>query len=109
MATRLIILGATQVMVLPYYLFTGRLIKRIERQVARIKANNPLISIDLCGYLGIHDLLVQLMEERLEEARSGEVLECDGCKFREIAEQHMAPHHHHHHGPDDHGHGVHDH
>ncbi|MBF0589129.1 MAG: sirohydrochlorin chelatase [Magnetococcales bacterium] len=92
---RLVRLGATQVIVVPYYLFTGRLIKRIQRQVERIKGQYPTIPMGLAGYLGIHDLLIEVVEQRLEEAKRGEVLECDGCKFREIAEEHHDHHHHH--------------
>ncbi len=38
---RLDLLGASQIIVLPYYLFTGRLIKRIDQQVQRLRSQYP--------------------------------------------------------------------
>ncbi|MBW6453980.1 MAG: sirohydrochlorin chelatase, partial [Methyloprofundus sp.] len=40
---RQIKLGMTQVCVLPYYLFTGTLIERIDKQVAHLQAQYPQI------------------------------------------------------------------
>ena len=93
-------LGMMQVVVLPYYLFTGRLIKRITRQVARLKEQYPRLAIAQAGYLGINDRVVELLDRRLAEARGTvnlSMMECDGCKFRAIAEAHVE-HHHHEHG-----------
>ncbi|MBF0144913.1 MAG: sirohydrochlorin chelatase [Magnetococcales bacterium] len=88
-------LGAMQVIVAPYYLFTGRLIKRIHKQVERMTRQYPHIAFGLAGYLGINDRVVEVLETRLEEVRSQSVsmLECDGCRVREIAREHEAGHH----------------
>ncbi len=91
-------LGMKQVVVLPYYLFTGRLIKRITKQVARLQQQYPQLAIAQAGYLGINEKLVELLDQRLEEARGKRpetMMECDGCKVREVAE--ASGHHHHHH------------
>ena len=93
---RLVRLGMTQVIVVPYYLFTGRLIKRIERQVERLAGIYPTTSLGLARYMGLNEKLVSLVSERLEETRSGSVptMACDGCRIREVAQEHM--HHHEH-------------
>ncbi len=90
--------GMMQMVVLPYYLFTGRLIKRITRQVARIKEQYPRLAIQQAGYLGINNKIIEIMERRLAEVRGEKtvsMMECDGCKFREIAEAHVDHHHDH--------------
>ncbi|MBF0357085.1 MAG: sirohydrochlorin chelatase [Magnetococcales bacterium] len=93
---RMVKLGMMQVVVLPYYLFTGKLIKRITKQVARLQEQYPQIAIAQAGHLGINDNLVELMDNRLAEAQgttTTPMMECDGCKFREIAEAHVDHNH----------------
>lgn len=96
-------LGMTQVAILPYYLFTGTLIERIKRQVERLQTQYPQIAIAHGDYFGFEDEIYALLNERVIEA-SGDaensdcnMMECDGCLYRQEAE---AEHHHHH----DHGH-----
>lgn len=71
---RLDLLGAGQMIVLPYYLFTGRLIKRIERQVERLTRQYPNRTIAQAGYIGTHDQLLDLLDLRLQECRDGSAL-----------------------------------
>ena len=94
---RQITLGAMQVVIAPLYLFTGRLMKRIQRQAKRLSAQYPQQSFALAGYLGVHEHLCAVMDRRLEELRTrkSSMMECDGCKFREIAEHEGHGHHHH--------------
>ncbi|MBF0459911.1 MAG: sirohydrochlorin chelatase [Magnetococcales bacterium] len=81
MVQRMVRLGMMQIIVLPYFLFTGCLIKRITRQVARLRTQYPHIAFAQAGYLGIDDHLVAVLDQRLAQIRQGEtVLECDGCK-----------------------------
>lgn len=89
--------GATQLMVVPYYLFTGRLIKRIGDQVARLRTQYPTVPFGLARYIGVTEHLMKVVDQRIEEAETGKssMLECDGCKYREIAEEHSDHHHHH--------------
>jgi sirohydrochlorin cobaltochelatase len=73
-------LGMTQIIVLPYYLFTGRLIKRIREQTARLRTQYPRRVIALAGYIGAHEQLMALLDRRLAECRDGSpLLPCDGC------------------------------
>jgi len=97
---RQVICGMKQVIVLPYYLYTGVLIERITRQVERLQQQYPLIAFGLAQYIGFSDSIYELLDERVAEAK-GEgmdapgMLECDGCKYRAFAEEHGFGHHHH--------------
>ncbi len=97
---RQIQLGMKQVVILPYYLFTGTLIERIHCQVARLRTQYPQIAFGLGSYFGFEKEIYALLNERVVEA-SGDgdesehnMMECDGCLYRKEAE---AEHHHHHH------------
>ncbi|MGZ5000276.1 MAG: CbiX/SirB N-terminal domain-containing protein, partial [Methylomonas sp.] len=86
-----------QIVALPYYLFTGTLIERIHRQVARLQAQYPHIHFSQADYLGFEDEIYTLLEQRIEEAtdtKSPTMMECDGCKYREFAADHGHIHHH---------------
>ncbi|MDX8414304.1 MAG: sirohydrochlorin chelatase [Mariprofundales bacterium] len=89
-----------QVVVLPYYLFTGVLIVRIARQVERLKGQYPTIAFGLGRYIGFDDAIKKLLDERIADAKGEGVdqpkmLECDGCQYRAFAEEHGVGHHHH--------------
>ncbi|MFP4648158.1 MAG: sirohydrochlorin chelatase [Halorhodospira sp.] len=87
-------LGATQQIVIPYYLYTGRLIARIGEQVARLRGQYPHTAFALTDYLGFEPEIFELLEQRVSEAVAGAgMLECDGCPHRAAATHH---HHHHH-------------
>ncbi len=99
-------LGMTQIAVLPYYLFTGTLIERIRRQVARLERQYPHIAFACADYFGFEEEIFALLDARVREA-AGELpaqqpvrMECDGCRYRSLAEEQGHGHHHHH----DHGH-----
>lgn len=80
-------LGASQIVVLPYYLFTGRLIERIAEQTARLRAQYPTRSIAVAGYIGAHEQLMELLDLRLAQCREGRaLLPCDGCAHALAAE-----------------------
>ena len=106
---RMEVLGMMQVIVLPYYLFNGRLIQRIESQIERLEGQYPQITFGLGKYFGFEEEIYQLLNQRVAEATGSEVkvtmLECDGCHHRKEAE---ASHVHHHHD-DGHEHGGHHH
>lgn len=95
LVARQVAVGAMQIIVVPYYLFTGRLIKRIHKQVERITRQYPQIAFGLAGYLGINDRVVEVLESRLAEVReqSTSTMECDGCRYRLIARDHENHHH----------------
>jgi len=93
--------GMKQIIVLPYYLYTGVLIERIARQVARLQQQYPTTAFALGKYIGFDEAIYALLDERVADAQGvGEdepkMLECDGCKYRDFAEEHGFGHHHHH-------------
>lgn len=96
---RQIKLDMRQVVILPYYLFTGTLIERIKRQMDRLRTQYPTVPFALGDYFGFEDEIFQLLEKRVEEAAGSTptaMMECDGCKYREFAADHGEDHHHHH-------------
>ncbi|HTG71282.1 MAG TPA: sirohydrochlorin chelatase, partial [Candidatus Udaeobacter sp.] len=101
-------LGAKKIYVLPYFLFTGILIKRIEQMTAEFAATHKEIDIQLAGYFGFHPLLVEVLLDRVTEAIEGEpFVSCDMCR---AGHSHDHDHHHHHHHHDhshDHSHDHH--
>ncbi|MEO2207664.1 sirohydrochlorin chelatase [Paenibacillus pabuli] len=102
---RCLLLGAKKIIIMPYFLFTGVLIKRIDEMTAEFAAANPDIQVEIGGYFGFHPKLVELVLERANEGLNGRVAaNCDNCQFRLEA----AKYHHHHHDHD-HGHDHHDH
>ncbi|HEX6733327.1 MAG TPA: sirohydrochlorin chelatase [Azonexus sp.] len=107
-------LGMMQIAVVPVYLFTGVLIERIQEQVARLRQQYPQVAFALGTHFGFDEGVFRLIDARVEtDATDGDMLECDGCKYRELAEEeHLHDHSHtatgcgHQHGHDhDHGHG----
>ncbi|WP_157057931.1 sirohydrochlorin chelatase, partial [Calditerricola satsumensis] len=97
---RCVRLGARRVYVLPYFLFTGVLIKRMADEVAAFAARHPERRVHLARYFGLHPLLADILIERAQEALAGEVrMSCDLCTYRLLAAAHAShdPHHHHHH------------
>lgn len=104
-------LGMMQIAILPVYLFTGVLIERIKEQVARLRQQYPQVVFALGSHFGFDAGVFKLLDLRITELeRAGGMLECDGCKYRELAEaEHLHDHSHTHtacaHG---HDHGHHD-
>ena len=99
-------LGMTQIAILPYYLFTGTLIERIKQQVARLQQQYPQISIACGSYFGFEAEIYELLNQRVKTA-SGEItgdsmMECDGCKYRQLAQEHGHGHSHGHEHPHEH-------
>jgi sirohydrochlorin cobaltochelatase len=80
---RCLALGARRVLVLPYFLFTGVLVRRIGRIVAEFAAGHPSVDFRVAEHLGCHPRLLDLAVRRIEEARRGAVaMSCDRCKWR---------------------------
>ncbi|WP_203362646.1 sirohydrochlorin chelatase [Bacillus sp. REN10] len=59
----------SQLWVLPYLLFTGVLMKSMEKEIQSLPASDHVY---LCKYLGYHPFLRNIMAVRIEEARSKE-------------------------------------
>ena len=79
---RAALLGAGQVIVAPYLLFTGW----VEQQIidhATESANKHNLPIIAAQPLGVHPLLLEVAEQRLSQALHGEAkMTCDACKYR---------------------------
>ncbi|MCV6587674.1 MAG: sirohydrochlorin chelatase [Marinobacterium sp.] len=117
---KLLKLGYKRVVVAPYFLFTGRLIKRIYGYVDKVAAENSGVEFIKAGYLSDHDKVIDAFEVRVREIMEGlggpETL-MESFKRRLAAGEVDLHHHHaeyqeeghdHHHGHHHHGHS-HDH
>ncbi|TXK83471.1 sirohydrochlorin chelatase [Paenibacillus sp. N3.4] len=100
---RCLLLGAKKVIILPYFLFTGVLIQRMELMVQGYRETYKDKEFEMAPYFGFHPLLQEILIGRAEEALQDEVkMNCDMCQYRLEAMKHID--HHHHHDHDDHGH-----
>lgn len=92
---RQIQLGMMQVVVLPYYLFTGTLMERIHRQVARLQQQYPHVQFYCGHYFGFEPEVFDLVTERVAQVDEPRFkMPCDGCKYREFAHDHGHGHSH---------------
>ena len=97
-----------RIIVLPYFLFTGVLMKKIQDIAAQQQGLHPETAIVCLPELGIPQQLLAVLRRREIETQTGSVaMNCEMCKFRLAAASNEAAsgHGHHHHG---HSHG-HDH
>ena len=112
---RVVRLGFKRIIVFPYFLFTGVLVKRIYSAAYAVAKEHPDIEIVKAGYLSDHPLVIDSFLERLDEIPRGDnLMNCQLCKYREQIigyeqDQGAAQVGHHHHvegiGTDgDHGH-----
>jgi sirohydrochlorin cobaltochelatase len=122
-------LGFKRIVVFPYFLFTGILVKRIYAETDEVAAKHPAIQFVKAPYLRDHPSVLDAFAERVEEIRTGNpAMNCQLCKYRtrivgyadEVGAVQAGHHHHvrgigtdddghrHHHG-DGHGHPHHHH
>jgi sirohydrochlorin cobaltochelatase len=116
-------LGFRRIVVFPYFLFTGVLVRRIYAQTDEVAARHPAIEFVKAGYLNDHPLVLDTFLERIQGIAAGDVnMNCLLCRYRARIIGHEAAvgapqegHHHHvegigtdpsHHH---HGHGIHHH
>lgn len=95
-----------RIIVLPYFLFTGLLIKKIAAITAEQQAQYPDIELVGLPEIGLHPQLFAVLRDREIETQVGQVqMNCEMCKFRlaALANQPSGQHGH------DHGHGHHAH
>ena len=82
------LIGMKQIVVLPYYLYTGTLMQRIHRQVEHLRQQYPQLRF-VCGtHFGFEPEIFALLEQRVTYLQAGtpeSKMACDGCSFREIA------------------------
>ena len=76
-------LGFKRVLVFPYFLFTGVLIKRIYDSTDFVAQNHADIDFLKVGYLNDHPQVLETFAERLEQIDTGEnTMNCSMCKYR---------------------------
>ncbi len=72
-----------RIVIVPYMLFSGRLISKLAEQAAAFKEQYPWIVTVVASYLGAHKLLLNLIEERITQTLQGSApLPCDSCQYR---------------------------
>ena len=77
-------LGFRRIIVFPYFLFTGVLVKRIYAAVDEAVARYPEIDFVKAPYLNDHDMVIETFIDRLREMTIGEnAMNCAMCKYRE--------------------------
>jgi sirohydrochlorin cobaltochelatase len=125
-------LGYPRIVVFPYFLFTGVLVKRIYEAADRVAARHPGLELVKADYLKDHPLVLDVFASRVEEILAGEnLMNCQLCKYRaqvlgfedEVGLAQASHHdhvegvgvgdgahrHHHHHAHDHHHHDHHHH
>jgi precorrin-8X/cobalt-precorrin-8 methylmutase len=76
-------LGFERIIVAPFFLFTGILVKRIYEATDAVAVDHPRTDFLKADYLGIHPLLADAFLERAEETISGKAaMNCSLCKYR---------------------------
>ena len=76
-------LGYPRIVVFPYFLFTGVLVKRIYEAADRVAARHPGLELVKANYLKDHPLALDVFASRVEEILSGEnLMNCQLCKYR---------------------------
>lgn len=77
-------LGYRRIVVFPYFLFTGVLVKRIYAAADEIAARHPDVEIVKAPYLNDHDLVIDTFVDRVNEILEGaNLMNCQMCKYRE--------------------------
>lgn len=76
-------LGFARLVVLPFFLFDGVLVKRIYAAADALREREPQIEVLKAGYLGAHPHVADVVIERSHEAVAGRAaMNCSLCKYR---------------------------
>src|SRR5215471_21775476 len=76
-------LGFPRIIVFPYFLFTGVLVKRIYAQTDEVAGRFPAVKFAKALYLRDHPAVIDAFSERVEEVRDGQpAMNCQLCKYR---------------------------
>lgn len=76
-------LGYRRIVVQPYFLFDGVLLKRVVETAERHRQADPDVDIVTVSHLKSHPLLLEAFEDRVHEAVHGSPhMNCDLCKYR---------------------------
>ncbi|WP_415784071.1 precorrin-8X methylmutase [Deinococcus saxicola] len=80
---RAVRLGFRRLVVLPYFLFDGVLVKRIRAAVAAAQERHQGTEILAAAHLGAHPHVAQVFLERAKEGMEGRAhMNCSMCKYR---------------------------
>jgi sirohydrochlorin ferrochelatase/(2Fe-2S) ferredoxin len=72
-----------RVVVVPYFLFAGRLITKLRAEVEAFRSRYSWIRIEVTAHLGADRRVFDVIDERLRDAVQGEApLPCDTCQYR---------------------------
>lgn len=75
--------GYSRLIVLPFFLFDGVLVKRIYAAVDDLREREPQLEVLKAAYFGAHPLVADVMIERAREAVEGRAaMNCSLCKYR---------------------------
>ncbi len=76
-------LGCRRVVVFPYFLFDGVLVKRIYSAADELQARHAEVEVLKAGYLGAHEDVAKVFLERAREGVEGRAtMNCSLCKYR---------------------------
>ena len=78
-------LGYKNIIIFPYFLFSGVLVTRIKRQSDLVALDNPHVKFHEAKYLSSHKYVVENFVERIEEIlndESNNFMNCSLCKYR---------------------------
>lgn len=76
-------LGHKRILVVPFLLFNGVLVKRVKEATTALASRNPDIEVLFSHYMGVHKHLAKVFAERAEEGISGRAtMDCSLCKYR---------------------------
>ncbi len=85
--SRAVRLGAKRIFVIPYFLFTGILIKRMKNRMPELQQEYPQVSLQMAKYFGLHDILYEVVLDRIQEAQQAKSrMNCDFCQHRQLAQ-----------------------
>jgi sirohydrochlorin cobaltochelatase len=77
-------LGFRRIVVFPYFLFTGVLVRRIYAQTDQVAARHAEIAFVKAGYLNDHPLVIEAFIERIQGISAGDAnMNCLLCKYRD--------------------------
>lgn len=102
---RCVRLGARRIVLAPYFINTGSLVKRIGAQAAESRMRHPAVQIDVAAHIGVHPKLVELVFARarglIENVAPDPLLDGRGWRY---PRGHAHPHPHGHAHPHGHPH-----
>ncbi|MFZ8934631.1 MAG: CbiX/SirB N-terminal domain-containing protein [Bacteriovoracaceae bacterium] len=74
-----------ELIIVPYFLFAGRLVQKLEKILENFKVKYPWIKIKLAHHIGAHPKLFEFIQEKVEQAlgeKPDTPLACLNCQYR---------------------------